>query len=103
MLWALEYDPNLYAVYEKSGECVEKDQKSKGKARSFRQYGKYKRDSVKNGATDDHLSISIFVVTSVLNYKSPTLLKEARGLDDIVKVHVLCYSIALHSSNAICQ
>ncbi|KAL8136444.1 hypothetical protein V2J09_002445 [Rumex salicifolius] len=82
MMWALDYDPTLYSIYEQLGRSGDKEEKTK----SFRQYGKYKRAILKNGAEDHNLSITIFLVTSVLKQKSLKLLTEARGLDDIVKI-----------------
>lgn len=85
MMWALEYDPDLYSMYEdpeSSGEG------SKGKAKSTRQCGKYERENMRSGAKNAEapLPISVFLVASVLKDKSTKLLTEARGLDDVVKI-----------------
>ena len=90
MMWALEYDPDLYMVYEEPGSSSEGAEGSKGKLKSIRHYGKYEREILKSGAkADDPLPISVFLVVSVLKEKGPQLLKEARGLDDVVKVRLL--------------
>ncbi|CAL2254503.1 unnamed protein product [Prunus armeniaca] len=88
MMWALEYDPELFSVYEESDTDSEKAEGSKGKAKSIRQCGKYERENMKSGANNSEapLPISVFLVASVLKDKSSKLLTEARGLDDVVKI-----------------
>jgi len=85
MMWALEYDPNLFTLYEESDSEGESDG-SKLRTKSIRHYGKYEREHLRSGAEDEPLPISVFLVASVLKDKGPRLLKEARGLDDVVKV-----------------
>ncbi|MED6208151.1 hypothetical protein PIB30_042490 [Stylosanthes scabra] len=86
MMWALEYDPNLFWVYEEAE--AEKSEEAKLRLKSMRHYGKYEREYMKNGAKDAHppLPISIFLVASVLKEKSSVLLQQAKGLDDVVKI-----------------
>lgn len=88
MMWALEYDPDLFYIYEESDAANEKSEGSKGRAKSIRQYGKFERENMKNGAGNSEapLPISVFLVASVLKDKSSKLLTEARGLDDVVKI-----------------
>ncbi|KAL6205547.1 hypothetical protein ACLB2K_022805 [Fragaria x ananassa] len=89
MMWALEYDPDLYSVYEDSdtdGVRAEGSGSSKGKSKSKRHYGKYERENMKVKGSEAPLPISIFLVASVLKDKSSKLLTEARGLDDVVKI-----------------
>jgi hypothetical protein len=87
MMWALEYDPDSFSVYEEPGFATEKAEGSKGKVKSTRQLGKFERENVKNGAhAEGPLPISVFLVASVLKDKSAKLLTEARGIDDVVKV-----------------
>ncbi|KAL6202312.1 hypothetical protein ACLB2K_026020 [Fragaria x ananassa] len=89
MMWALEYDPDLYSVYEDSdtdGERAEGSGSSKGKSKSKRHYGKYERENMKVKGSEAPLPISVFLVASVLKDKSSKLLTEARGLDDVVKI-----------------
>ncbi|XP_021755840.1 TBC1 domain family member 25-like [Chenopodium quinoa] len=87
MMWALEYDPDLFLVYEESDSATESSEGSKGKPKSIRHYGKYEREILRSGAKEDApLPISVFLVASVLKEKGPKLLKEARGLDDVVKI-----------------
>ncbi|TXG67854.1 hypothetical protein EZV62_009129 [Acer yangbiense] len=87
MMWALEYDPDLFHMYEEPESADEKAEGSKGKAKSFRQCGKFERENMRNGKSSEApLPISVFLVASVLKDKSSKLLQEARGLDDVVKI-----------------
>ncbi|XP_021685874.2 GTPase-activating protein gyp7 isoform X3 [Hevea brasiliensis] len=88
MMWALEYDPDLFDMYEESESASNKAEGSKGRAKSLRHYGKFERENMKNGAGNSEapLPISVFLVASVLKNKSAKLLTEARGLDDVVKI-----------------
>ncbi|KAB5521647.1 hypothetical protein DKX38_025966 [Salix brachista] len=91
MMWALEYDPDLFSIYEEPELNGEKAEGSKGRTKSIRHYGKFERENMKNGAVNSEspLPISIFLVASVLKDKSSMLLHEARGLDDVVKVSLM--------------
>ncbi|KAG0497093.1 hypothetical protein HPP92_001784 [Vanilla planifolia] len=88
MMWALEFDPEIFSMYEEPGPLADKIEGSKGKVKSTRQFGKYERELMKNGAkgSDTPLPISVFLVASVLKDKSDKLLQEAKGLDDVVKI-----------------
>ncbi|XP_031406475.1 TBC1 domain family member 15-like [Punica granatum] len=88
MMWALEYDPDLFLLYEEPKSAAEKAEGSKGKAKSIRQCGKYERENLKNGGNSSEapLPISVFLVASVLKDRSSKLMTEARGLDDVVKI-----------------
>ncbi|XVF03960.1 hypothetical protein REPUB_Repub05bG0039000 [Reevesia pubescens] len=86
MMWALEYDPDLFSLYEDPRSNIEKAEGSKGKPKSTRQCGKYERENMKIKSSDAPLPISVFLVASVLKDKSSKLLHEARGLDDVVKI-----------------
>ncbi|XP_047336452.1 rab GTPase-activating protein 22-like [Impatiens glandulifera] len=82
MMWALEYDPEMFAMYE------DPDDEAKGRAKSIRHYGKFEREVMKSGGKvgEAPLPISVFLVASVLKDKSAKLVAEARGLDDVVKI-----------------
>ncbi|OIT22688.1 PREDICTED: TBC1 domain family member 17-like [Nicotiana attenuata] len=85
MMWALEYDPDLFLMYEDPDLTAEKSERPKVK--SIRQCGKYERENMRNGGkgAEAPLPISVFLVASVLKDKSAKL-TEARGLDDVVKI-----------------
>ncbi|GMI79426.1 hypothetical protein like AT4G27100 [Hibiscus trionum] len=82
MMWALEYDPDLFYLYEEPSM----EESSKLKSRSMRNYGKFERENMKMKGEEAPLPISVFLVASVLKDKSTQLLHEARGLDDVVKI-----------------
>ncbi|KAJ0677683.1 hypothetical protein HanOQP8_Chr12g0439451 [Helianthus annuus] len=85
MMWALEYDPDLYTLYEEFNSDRPED--AKGKRKSSRQCGKYEREYLRSGAKNgEPLPIFVFLVASVLKEKSVKLLTEAKGLDDVVKI-----------------
>ncbi|KAL6999364.1 hypothetical protein U1Q18_000526 [Sarracenia purpurea var. burkii] len=88
MMWALEYDPDLFSIYEDPDSATENAEGSKGKPKSTRQCGKYERENKRSGAknAEEPLPISVFLVASVLKDRSSKLLTEARGLDDVVKI-----------------
>ncbi|XP_058092811.1 rab GTPase-activating protein 22-like [Magnolia sinica] len=88
MMWALEYDPDIFAMYEETETLSERNEGSKGKVKSTRQCGKFERENLRNGGNnpEGNLPISVFLVASVLKDKSSKLLQEARGLDDVVKI-----------------
>ncbi|XP_051135638.1 uncharacterized protein LOC127254535 [Andrographis paniculata] len=84
MMWALEYDPDLFSNYEDSSDSgSERPDANKPKPKSRKQIGKYERENMKNGA---ELPITVFLIANVLKEKSAKLLAEARGLDDVVKI-----------------
>ncbi|KAL3821574.1 hypothetical protein ACJIZ3_007479 [Penstemon smallii] len=92
MMWALEYDPDLFSMYEDHESASKKSEGSRGKPKSIRQCGKFERENMRNNrgknaaAAATPLPISVFLVASVLKDKSSKLLTEARGLDDVVKI-----------------
>lgn len=88
MMWALEYDPDLYSLYEDREPTIERSEGSKGKHKSSKHCGKFERENKRLGGktVTEPLPISVFLVASVLKERSSKLLTEARGLDDVVKV-----------------
>ncbi|KAI4366136.1 hypothetical protein MLD38_022054 [Melastoma candidum] len=88
MMWALEYHPDLFSIYEEADSAGDAAGEAKLKPKSSRQCGKFERENMRNGGntTEAPLPISIFLVASVLKEKSPKLLQEARGLDDVVRI-----------------
>uniref|UniRef100_A0A0E0MGP6 Rab-GAP TBC domain-containing protein n=1 Tax=Oryza punctata TaxID=4537 RepID=A0A0E0MGP6_ORYPU len=89
MMWALEYDPDIFSTYEHIGAATGVTPGHRQKIKSMRQFGKYERDNMKNGATSDNdgpVPISVFLVASVLKENSVKLLQEARGIDDVIRI-----------------
>ncbi|TVU38804.1 hypothetical protein EJB05_12194 [Eragrostis curvula] len=88
MMWALEYDPDIFfAACEEASTTHKKV--SKSKLKGLRHFGKWDKESTKNGAEDGEegpVPISVFMVASVLKEKREKLLQEARGLDDLIRI-----------------
>ncbi|KAG2256517.1 hypothetical protein Bca52824_075811 [Brassica carinata] len=81
MMWAMEYNPNKFASYEKPENGTKQD------PRLLKQYGKFERKYIKSGQNEQHdNTLAVFVVASVLETKNKRLLKEAKGLDDVVQI-----------------
>ncbi|GJM97341.1 hypothetical protein PR202_ga14261 [Eleusine coracana subsp. coracana] len=99
MMWALEYDPDIFSTYEETGAATSKTGGFKSKGKSIRQFGKYERENMKNGAHEDDgpVPISVFLVASVLKENSPKLLQEARGIDDVIRVSWMDTFLSLKS------
>ncbi|KAK9041691.1 hypothetical protein V6N11_016781 [Hibiscus sabdariffa] len=62
MMWALEYDPDLFYLYEEPTLSLEE---SKMRSRSMRHYGKFERENMKIKSDKAPLPISVFLVASV--------------------------------------
>lgn len=89
MMWALEFDPNLFSLYEDSSDSgSERPDGSKPKPKSRRQCGKFERENLKNGS--EPLPITVFLIANVIKENSAKIQAEARGLDDVVTVSSTC-------------
>ncbi|KAH9325693.1 hypothetical protein KI387_005871, partial [Taxus chinensis] len=88
MMWALEYDPEIIASYqETSSSYPNKSGRVKRTEKSKEQRGKYERQRIENGFQGSlDTPIAVFLVASVLKAKSSKLLREAQGIDDVVKI-----------------
>lgn len=84
-MWAMEYNPNLFLTYE-SGSDSKGGGGTGGNDKHLKQYGKFERKNVKMGPNDQQLPLPVFLVASVLEAKNKRILKEAKGLDDVVNV-----------------
>ncbi|KAL3647718.1 hypothetical protein CASFOL_008686 [Castilleja foliolosa] len=84
VMWAMEYNPNIYSAYEESRELGSSS--SELKASQLKQYGKFERNNLKSGWTDQRGALAVFLVASVLEKKNKRLLREAQGLDDVVQI-----------------
>ncbi|KAH0664000.1 hypothetical protein KY290_029896 [Solanum tuberosum] len=82
VMWAMEYNPNLYSLYDKTLEQLP----DKLNDTQLKQYGKFERRIVRTGATKQHDALAVFLVASVLETKKKQLMKEAKGLDDVVQI-----------------
>ncbi|KAL0383636.1 UNVERIFIED_CONTAM: TBC1 domain family member 15 [Sesamum calycinum] len=85
VMWAMEYNPNIYSLYEESSDPGSVKNGEKVNNKMLKQYGKFERENMKTGWTDQRGALAVFLVASVLEKKNKQLLKEAQGLDDVVK------------------
>lgn len=95
-MWAMEYNPNIFSVYEESGASTDPGSTQSKNDKMLRKCGKFERKYVKTGYQNEHSSLSVFLVASVLSTKNKRFLKEAKGLDDIVQVSLHTYLCLLH-------
>ncbi|CAI9107598.1 OLC1v1006989C1 [Oldenlandia corymbosa var. corymbosa] len=89
VMWAMEYNPNIYVQYEESRDLVSNDSNHDGQkinSKLLKQYGKFERKNVETGWTEQKSALAVFLVASVLENKNKRLLKEAKGLDDVVQI-----------------
>ncbi|PHT44435.1 hypothetical protein CQW23_13593 [Capsicum baccatum] len=82
VMWAMEYNPNIYSLYDKTMKQLP----DKLNDTQLKQYGKYERRIVRTGATKHDDALAVFLVASVLETKKKRLMKEAKGLDDVVQI-----------------
>ncbi|KAL8101176.1 uncharacterized protein LOC141683477 isoform X1 [Apium graveolens] len=82
VMWAMEYNPNMFQCYEKSLEPSTEKVNNK----MLKQYGKFERKNVETGSMDHKSELAIFLVASFLETKNKKLRKEAKGLDDVVQI-----------------
>lgn len=91
-MWAMEYNPNIFSLYEGPRGATGASAAPKVDDKLLKQCGKFERNNRKTGSAEQHHSaLAVFLVASVLETKNKQLLKEAKGLDDVVKVSLsLC-------------
>ncbi|KAJ8552991.1 hypothetical protein K7X08_020384 [Anisodus acutangulus] len=82
VMWAMEYNPNIYSLYNKTLEQLP----DKSNDKQLKQYGEFERRIVRTGAMKQTDALAIFLVASVLETKKKRLMKEAKGLDDVVQI-----------------
>jgi len=82
-MWAMEYNPNTFLLYETSAAHATSADLSE---KMLRKYGKFERNNVKTGCKNYQGALAVFLAASILENKQKRILKEAKGLDDIVQV-----------------
>ncbi|KAK8565275.1 hypothetical protein V6N12_058842 [Hibiscus sabdariffa] len=85
VMWAMEYNPNIFWSYEQTDE----DQDSNSERldqKMLKQYGKFQRRNMEKGHGDKNNALAVFLVAGVLENKNKQILKEAKGLDDVVSI-----------------
>nr|CAN83875.1 hypothetical protein VITISV_014758 [Vitis vinifera] len=86
LMWAMEYNPNIFSSYEESSPSADKSSTLNTNGKMLKKCGKFERKNVKTGYKNQHSSLAVFLVASVLATKNKRFLKEAKGLDDVVKI-----------------
>lgn len=82
-MWAMEYNPNIFSTYEQPVDATDPNAAPKLNDKLLKQCGKFEKNNVKSGTGGP---LAVFLVASVLETKNKQLLKEAKGLDDVIKV-----------------
>lgn len=85
-MWAMEYNPNTFLLYETSAAAETTANVSE---KLLKQYGKFERNNVRTGCKDYQSALAVFLAASILENKHKRILKEAKGLDDVVEVSSL--------------
>ena len=88
----MEYNPNIFSLYEMPNATLDSNTAQTLDQKLLKQYGKFERTNVQNGHTEKNSALAVFLVASVLETKNKRILKEAKGLDDVVTVLSLCSS-----------
>ena len=91
----MEYNPYIFSSYELPNASSDSSTAPTLDQKLLKQYGKFERKNVQNGNTEKNNALSIFLVASVLETKNKRILKEAKGLDDVVTVLSLSLSLFL--------
>ncbi|CAK7346364.1 unnamed protein product [Dovyalis caffra] len=86
LMWAMEYNPNIFSLYEKPIAESDKSAAPMLNNKLLKQCGKFERKKVKTGCKDQESALAVFLVASVLEAKNKRILKEAKGLDDVVQI-----------------
>ncbi|XP_031385655.1 TBC1 domain family member 15 [Punica granatum] len=87
LMWAMEYNPNIFSLYEEPKPATDTSAAPIAlNDKLLKQYGKFERKNVQTGCVDQQSALAVYLVASVLEAKNKKLLKEAKGLDDVVKI-----------------
>ncbi|KAK2401493.1 hypothetical protein P8452_08192 [Trifolium repens] len=86
LMWGMEYNPNIFAKYEDPDGAKSKPVTAAVNNKVLKQYGKFERNTLKTGHTEENSALAIFLVASVLETKNKRILTEAKGVDDVVKI-----------------
>ncbi|XWS36460.1 hypothetical protein CRYUN_Cryun20dG0087500 [Craigia yunnanensis] len=86
VMWGMEYNPNIFSSYEVPNASSDISTAPTLDQKLLKQYGKFERKNVQNGNIEKNNALAIFLVASVLETKNKRILKEAKGLDDVVTI-----------------
>lgn len=90
----MEYNPNSCVSYEEQRDSTSSSLKNGDIKMNYKQlklYGKFERKNMKTGGIEQKSALAVFLVAGVLEAKNKRLLKEAKGMDDVVQVHTHMY------------
>ncbi|KVI03875.1 Rab-GTPase-TBC domain-containing protein [Cynara cardunculus var. scolymus] len=84
VMWAMEYNPNMFADYASNGshEVVA----TKLSKKVLQQYGKYERKNVKTGRTDQKSLLAVFLVAGIMGDITGSL-DAKKALTEALKIH----------------
>ncbi|XP_020539280.1 TBC1 domain family member 15 isoform X2 [Jatropha curcas] len=87
LMWAMEYNPNIFSLYEEpSTDATDNTNAPELDEKLLKQCGKFERKNVETAGAEQHSALAVFLVASVLETKNKKILKEAKGLDDVVQI-----------------
>ncbi|GAB2298569.1 hypothetical protein Dimus_032637 [Dionaea muscipula] len=86
LMWAMEYNPKIFSFYEASSIAEGKSAPAELDDKLLQQYGKFERNNLKTGSSDYQSALAVFLAASILEIKHKRILKEAKGVDDVVKI-----------------
>ncbi|XP_039039429.1 TBC1 domain family member 15-like [Hibiscus syriacus] len=89
VMWAMEYNPNIFWSYEQTNGDTDGDQDNDSgrlNQKMLKQCGKFQRKNMEKGHGDQNNALAVFLVAGVLETKHKQILKEAKGLDDVVSI-----------------
>lgn len=95
LMWAMEYNPNIFSKYEEPDRSKTKSSTPGINDKDLKQYGKFERENLKTGHTEESSALAIFLVAGVLETKhkqqmllakNKKILTDAKGVDDVVKI-----------------
>ncbi|GMH30897.1 hypothetical protein Nepgr_032740 [Nepenthes gracilis] len=85
LMWAMEYNPNTFSFYEDSA-AKRKSAPPAIDDKQLKQFGKFELNNLKAGNSDYQGALAVFLAASILEIKHKHILREAKGVDDVMKI-----------------
>ncbi|KAK8532484.1 hypothetical protein V6N13_131807 [Hibiscus sabdariffa] len=86
VMWAMEYNPHIFLSYETGDSSSDTNTAVTSDQKVLKQCGKFERMNMQNGWSDKNGALSVFLIAGVLETKNKQILKEAKGIDDVVSI-----------------
>ncbi|XP_057985021.1 uncharacterized protein LOC110663353 isoform X1 [Hevea brasiliensis] len=86
LMWAMEYNPNIFSLYEEPSAATDKSTATMSTKELLKQCGKFERKNVETENSGHQIALAVFLAASVIEAKNNRILKEAKGLDDVVQI-----------------